>query len=195
MSKAAATRLTILHKAFELIYRNGFQATSIDTILATTQVTKGAFFYHFRNKEDMGLAVINELIYPGMYDGFVKPLAAAQKPADDIYNLMKHLLLTAPVFQAQYGCPAVNLVNELAAVNDTLHEALLAIMSQCQQAMQAGIRRGQALGTIKEEVDPHQVATFIMVGYSGIRNMGKLFGPACYHTYLRELKRYLGELS
>ena len=60
MSKAAAIRHTILHQAFELIYQNGFHATSINTIIATTQVTKGALFYHFKTKEDMGLALINE---------------------------------------------------------------------------------------------------------------------------------------
>ena len=43
MSKAAATRLTILQKAFELVYANGYQATSIDDILIKTAVTKGAF--------------------------------------------------------------------------------------------------------------------------------------------------------
>ncbi|RAJ08805.1 TetR family transcriptional regulator [Chitinophaga skermanii] len=52
MNKAAATRLNMLQKAFELIYVKGFQTTSIDDILATTQVTKGAFYYHFKNKDE-----------------------------------------------------------------------------------------------------------------------------------------------
>jgi hypothetical protein len=43
MKKSAATRLMILQKAFELIYAKGYQTTSIDDIIATTKVTKGAF--------------------------------------------------------------------------------------------------------------------------------------------------------
>lgn len=43
MNKAESTRLTILEKAFKLIYEKGYQTTSIDDILATTKVTKGAF--------------------------------------------------------------------------------------------------------------------------------------------------------
>jgi TetR/AcrR family transcriptional repressor of nem operon len=62
MKKAATTRLTILQKAFELIYVKGYQTTSIDDIIATTQVTKGAFYYHFKNKDEMGLAIINEIL-------------------------------------------------------------------------------------------------------------------------------------
>ncbi|GAA6766408.1 hypothetical protein AAFH68_23500 [Flavobacterium sp. CGRL1] len=50
MSKAVNTRLTILHKAFELIYTKGYQTTSVDEIIATTQVTKGAFYYHLKIK-------------------------------------------------------------------------------------------------------------------------------------------------
>ena len=49
MGNAAATKYVILEKAFELIYEKGYQATSIDDIIAKTKVTKGAFFYNFKN--------------------------------------------------------------------------------------------------------------------------------------------------
>ena len=52
--KAAATRLNILQKAFGLVYQNGYRTTSVDDIIATTQVTKGAFFYHFKHKDGNG---------------------------------------------------------------------------------------------------------------------------------------------
>jgi AcrR family transcriptional regulator len=58
MKKSAATRLMILEKAFELIYAKGYQTTSIDDIIATTKVTKGAFYYHFKTKDEMGLLLL-----------------------------------------------------------------------------------------------------------------------------------------
>ncbi|WP_312076739.1 TetR/AcrR family transcriptional regulator [Chryseobacterium sp.] len=64
MKKSEATRLNILQKAFELIYVKGYQTASVDEIIATTQVTKGAFYYHFKTKDEMGLAIINELMIP-----------------------------------------------------------------------------------------------------------------------------------
>jgi TetR/AcrR family transcriptional repressor of nem operon len=195
MSKAALTRLTILQKSFDLVYRNGFQVTSIDDIIATTQVTKGAFFYHFSNKEEMGLAMINEIMYPGMYDVLVKPLLDSTDPAADIYLMMKHLLLEAPFFDVKFGCPAVNLIDEMASVNDSFRRVLNKLFIECQGAIQASIMAGKSLGKVREEVDPEQVACFVMAGYSGIRNMGKLAGKACYHTYLHELAGYLKRLS
>ena len=62
MSKAAATRHDILEKAFQIIYTKGYQTTSVDEIIAATKVTKGAFYYHFRNKDEMGVAIINEIV-------------------------------------------------------------------------------------------------------------------------------------
>ncbi len=52
----------ILEKAFGLIYSKGYQTTSIDRSLPPPKVTKRSFLYHFKNKDEMGLAIINELM-------------------------------------------------------------------------------------------------------------------------------------
>jgi TetR/AcrR family transcriptional regulator, transcriptional repressor for nem operon len=195
VSKAATTRLSILQKAFDLIYQRGFQATSIDDILATTQVTKGAFFYHFKNKEEMGLALINEVMYPGMKAAFSGLTDSSSHPVEAIHRMVQHALLHDPFFRVEYGCPAVNLIEEMAPLNDSFHQALSRLVNQWQQAIQACVSQGIASGKIRQEVSPGQVANFVIAGYSGIRNMGKLLGPACYHDHLKELKNYLDKLT
>jgi len=112
MKKAEATRLMILQKAFELIYVNGYKATSIDHIIATTQVTKGAFYYHFKTKDEMGLAIINEILKPTLTGSFIKPLQSEENPLEAIYNLMYSLLLKNEFLKPEYGCPASNLTQE-----------------------------------------------------------------------------------
>lgn len=191
MSKAATTRLTILQKAFYLIYRKGYQATSIDDIIATTQVTKGAFFYHFKSKEEMGLAMIHEIMYPGMYASMIKPLLDADDPLDEIYEMMKALLLKNPFFEVKYGCPAINLIDEMAPLNEAFRKALLQLIVQWQEAIKNTLLIAQKKGKISKELMPEQIALFVSSGYSGIRNMGKIFGKTCYKTYLNELKKYL----
>jgi len=74
MKKSETTRKDILTKAFQLIYARGYQATSVDDILATTRVTKGAFYYHFKNKDEMATAIIEEIIKPTMISSFIEPL-------------------------------------------------------------------------------------------------------------------------
>ena len=196
MTKAAETRYLILQKAFELIYTKGYQATSIDDIVATTAVTKGAFFYHFKNKDDMGLAVIKEIMIPFAGESFVQALKNTSDPAKAIYSLMKILLLENPLLTLKYGCPAGNMIQEMSPRSPAFQKALTELSSQWQKVIEESIRSGKKAGTVRASVNGKQVAYFIMSGYWGIREFGKLQSTkACYNMYLSELKRYLKTLS
>jgi TetR/AcrR family transcriptional regulator, transcriptional repressor for nem operon len=52
------TRAKILESAERLVLAQGFSATSIDQIIAPVGLTKGAFFHHFRSKNDLARALI-----------------------------------------------------------------------------------------------------------------------------------------
>lgn len=54
------TRKKILTESRALVLENGFSGTSIDQILARTGITKGAFFYHFKTKNNLAKALIEE---------------------------------------------------------------------------------------------------------------------------------------
>ena len=195
MSKAANTRLSILHKAFELIYAKGYQATSVDDIIAQTKVTKGAFYYHFKNKDEMGIAMIHEVLYPGMHESLITPLLKAKHPTSEIFKMMKVLLQENDFFTIPYGCPAVNLIEEMGGTHSAFRKALSKLLKEWQKALQQSIEQGKKTGEIRKEVNAQQVALFITTGYGGVRNLGKLFGAACYSVYLKELKNYLNGLK
>lgn len=195
MSKAAATRLNILQKAFELVYKNGYRTTSVDEIIATTQVTKGAFFYHFKNKDEMGIAMINEVMLPGLYKDMVLPLINSNDPITEIYASMHTLLLENPFFIVKYGCPAINLVEEMASYNETFKTALSKLTNQWQEAIATALEKGKIMGTVRQDVNTAQAALFILSGYGGIRNLGKIYGKEIYTGHLNQLKSYLNSLS
>ncbi|CAM4147665.1 TetR/AcrR family transcriptional regulator [Zobellia nedashkovskayae] len=196
MTKASNTRHTILEKAFDLIYKKGYQSTSIDEIIATTKVTKGAFYYHFKTKDDMGVAIINEIVKPNMHDAFIIPLQNSSKPVEDIYLMTKALLLETPFLKLEYGCPASNLTQEMTPWNSKFSEALNELVLAWQTAVENSIKRGIEKGKINSAANPKQVALFIISGYWGIRNFGKVsHSTDCYYLYLEELKYYLKNLS
>jgi AcrR family transcriptional regulator len=195
MSKAAATRNHILENAFKLIYLKGYQATSIDEIIATTAVTKGAFFYHFKNKEDMGLAMIKEVMYPGMVPYMIDVLGRTDDLVEDIYNMIEALLLYNPFFKVEYGCPAVNLIDEMAPLNESFRKALMNIMVEWQAAIEKSLIMAQANGRLSPAFEPKQIALYITANYSGVRNIGKVFGRASYVEFLKQFKIYLETLK
>lgn len=196
MKKSEATRQNILQKAFELIYTNGYQTTSVDEIIATTQVTKGAFYYHFKTKDEMGLAIINERMRPTFKNTFIEPFQSDVDPLDTIYNLMHHLLMENEDLKVEYGCPASNFTQEMAPWNIEFTKALNELSLEWEKAMIGAIEKGKKNGKIKSDINAKEVTVFVMSGYWGVRNLGKLENSkGVYLVYLKGLKSYFDTLK
>lgn len=196
MSKSTDTRANILNKAFNLIYVNGYQSTSIDEILAMTNVTKGAFYYHFNSKEQMGLAIINEIIFPEIDQSFILPLKDTDKPVKDIYKMVRTILFDVPFFKVENGCPLANLIQEMGPLNLDFGIALNGISNRCIKALKEALKQGKKAGKIRSDTHVDEISYFILSGYWGVRSLGKLHASKdCYAMYLEEFKRYLKSLQ
>jgi AcrR family transcriptional regulator len=57
----AGTRQALVRAARQRFGSLGFAATTLDDVVADAGVTKGALYHHFKNKEDLFLAVYEEL--------------------------------------------------------------------------------------------------------------------------------------
>src|SRR5262249_14981328 len=57
--RARKTRENLLREATRLFTARGYHDTKLDDILRAAGVTSGAFFHHFRGKEDLGFAVLD----------------------------------------------------------------------------------------------------------------------------------------
>jgi TetR/AcrR family transcriptional repressor of nem operon len=58
LKRGTATREKILDIAKSAVLAKGFQATSIDEIIAEAGITKSGFFYHFRDKNELARALV-----------------------------------------------------------------------------------------------------------------------------------------
>ncbi len=57
-----ATRQKILDAGEQLLLQHGYGGMSIDQVLATAGITKGAFFYHFKSKNDLAQALLERYV-------------------------------------------------------------------------------------------------------------------------------------
>lgn len=177
------------------MYIKGYQSTSIDDILSSMQVTKGAFFYHFKNKEEMALALIKEVMYPGMKKMLVEPLEQSVNPIAAINLMMANLLNDKVHFNVKYGCPMVNLIEEMSPLNQAFNNSLKQLTVQWVNAIKSCLENGQKAGTVKNEIDASGVAGYIVSGYAGARNMGKIFGTKSYDAFLEQFKIYMNNMA
>lgn len=60
--EASETRLAILQSALDTFYEKGYTRTTFDEIAKRIGYTKGAVYWHFRNKPDLVTALINDYI-------------------------------------------------------------------------------------------------------------------------------------
>lgn len=194
MDKAEKTRGEILSKAFELIYQHGYQATSVDKIISTTQVTKGAFYYHFKNKDEMGIAVIKEVIVPKLEEHLLNPLKGAHDPISKIYEIFERKLMNDPEINIDFGCPTNNLVQEMSPINLKFHKTLRNVLDKWMKVIEQALEDGKKQKMVKPGVESEGAAAFIVASYEGLKSIGKIYGKNIYISYLSQLKTFLESL-
>lgn len=59
--EASARRAQIIEAARGLFFSRGYEATSVNDILAQVGISKGAFYHHFKAKEEVLLAITQEM--------------------------------------------------------------------------------------------------------------------------------------
>ncbi|MCZ7562454.1 MAG: TetR/AcrR family transcriptional regulator [Burkholderiales bacterium] len=93
------TRERILDVANDLVLRQGFTATSLDQILERAGVTKGAFFYHFKSKEDLAYALFERYL-AGEAQVLEATLRRAEKLTSDP---LQQVLVGLGFFEEMFG--------------------------------------------------------------------------------------------
>src|SRR6266508_6488652 len=86
------TRRRILNAAFVEFYRTGFQGGSINHIVDQAGTTKGALFHHFDGKNDLGYAVVEEVIRPLIKARWLDPLASSSDPIADLKRTLRQFV-------------------------------------------------------------------------------------------------------
>src|SRR5215813_6135890 len=142
------TRVRLLQAAFREVYRYGFQSAGIDTILAATNVTKGALYYHFENKEALGYAVIEEVVAELHRDTWLRPLQRSKDkdPIEALIGIVQ--AIPARPRDVKGGCPLVNLAQEMSLLDEQFRKRLERIFQAWQEAIATVLREGQSTGTV-----------------------------------------------
>jgi len=159
------TRQRLLQSAFREVYRTGFQSAGIDTILAATNVTKGALYYHFDSKEALGHAVVEEIIAKMTHEKWLVPLRQGKNPVDTLIGIVQATSVRPE--DVRGGCPLVNLAQEMSPLDEQFRKLLEKIFRAWQEGIATALRRGQSQGTVRRDLVPDDAAGFLIAMYEG----------------------------
>ena len=162
----------MLQAAFREVYRYGFQSAGIDTILAATDVTKGALYYHFESKE-VWQWIIEEIVATFPRDRWLLPLQRS-KDKDPINALIGIVqAIPARPSDLKAGCPLVNLAQEMSQLDEQFRKRLERIFHAWQEGIAMALRRGQHQGTVRRDLVPEETASFLIAMVEGYEVLAK----------------------
>ena len=165
--KSRDTYTDLIQAGTEIIAQQGFSATGIDAILKAARVPKGSFYHYFKSKEEFGLAVIDafaerleQRLQTFLDDPEVSPL-------DRIRNFLENALARFQQTHCTKGCLIGNLGQELADVNERFRSRLEEVFALWKDRFADCLKEAQAKGQLSADLDPGQVAGFILASWEG----------------------------
>ena len=167
------TRQLLLDAAYEEIYQHGFQAASLDNILARTGVTKGALYHHFKNKQALGYAVVDEVIRPQIREAWIEPLLSADDPIAGLKAVYLRAREERGELACQCGCPLNNLAQEMSPLDEGFRQRIHSAFQSWQQGISQALRHGQVTGTVRADLDTDKTATFLLASLEGTVGLAK----------------------
>lgn len=84
-------RQTIVDAAVQLFERDGYEATSVNKIMARIGMTKGAFYHHFQNKEEI-LITIHDIFIQQELDALTRIESEQEDPREALAQTVEMII-------------------------------------------------------------------------------------------------------
>jgi AcrR family transcriptional regulator len=166
------TRERLLQAAFREVHRTGFQSAGIDTILAATNVTKGALYHHFESKEALGYAIVDEIIAKLVHDRWLRPMLGNGDPIDILIGNVRRLPVRPQ--DIRESCPMLNLAQEMSPLDEQFRKRLERLFLAWQGGVATLLRKGQSQGTVRRDLNPDETASFLVAMVEGHATLAKV---------------------
>lgn len=126
MPKAQTARDKLLDAAMSLIREKGFSAMTVDDLCARAGVTKGAFFHHFKSKDELGVAAAEHW---SAVTGALFERAPYHDPEDPLDRVLAYIEFRRALLQGdipEFTCVVGTMVQETYRQSPAIRDACAA---------------------------------------------------------------------
>jgi TetR/AcrR family transcriptional repressor of nem operon len=198
MSQTAArpakpdAKMKLLEAALSVIRTKGYSATTVDELCAAAGVTKGAFFHHFKNKDELGVAAA---AYWSETTGAMFASAPYHDHADPLDRVLGYVAFRKSMLKGgvpDFNCLAGTMVQETYATAPAIREACDRSISGHAATLEADIRAAMRDRGLRTGFTPKSLALHIQAVLQGAFILAKAKGGAAIAAEsLDHLTRYL----
>ena len=171
----------------------GYQNTSLDDVLRESGVGKGNFYYHFRSKEDLGYAILDQLV-ARFLERTLEPCFSdvAAPRMDQIRCFLDQVLQAQRERNCVGGCAMGNLASELSDVHEGFRARLASVFTGWRKRLTLALREAQERGEVVTPCDAEAIGQFLVAGLEGAILLSKVSKDiGVMEQCVRELKQYL----
>jgi TetR/AcrR family transcriptional repressor of nem operon len=177
-SQKPSAKDNMLAAAVSVIRSKGYAATSVDDLCAAAGVSKGAFFHHFKSKEDLAVAAAERW---SQMTGDLFAAAPYHKHADPLDRVLGYIdfrksLLTGEL--PQFTCLVGTMVQETYASNPAIRDACARSISNHIAKLEQDIRAAIAKHRISPSWTAASLALYTQAVLQGAFIIAKAKGNA-----------------
>jgi TetR/AcrR family transcriptional repressor of nem operon len=184
----------ILQTSVKLLHRQGFHNTSVDQIISEAMVSKGNFFHHFKNKEELGFAVIESIRTELAKDLATLLSNRNQTPLKRLFSDLEQALSDSG--KIRKGCPLGKLAQELSDIHEGFRKKICEIFEMWTGAVERVFEEAKLLGELKQDVNCHSLALFWIANSQGAMLLAKSQDDtAAIQSQLDHMNAYLKGLK
>jgi AcrR family transcriptional regulator len=168
--RARRTRERILETAAGAFARDGYEGTSLNQVIRESGFTKGAFYFHFRSKEELALATFRfkqEQIVARL-------LAAAEEEADAVAELRAIIGARARLYAEDPSARCILRLGAELGARASPESEFARFQELTIETFARIVRRGQAEGTMRTDVSPRHTGEAIFAAMIGADRVSRL---------------------
>jgi len=186
------TKTKLLDAGMQVIRCKGYAATTVDDLCREAGVTKGAFFHHFKSKEDM--AVASAAHFGAMAEGLFSH-AGYRDLADPLDRLLGYVDFRKSILRGEvsnFTCLLGTLVQEAYETNPAIRAACDQYISAHAATVEADIAEVMRVRGMVPGWSASSLALYIQSVLQGSFILAKAkHGPAVAADCIDHLRRYL----
>ena len=166
------TREALLAAGIAEFSEHGLDTPSLDGICARAGFTRGAFYVHFKDRDDFTVAVMERVL-----GAFFDAVIATGNAATDLRHTVQRFAaalagVASPTQRNGPSLPFRGMVQfhrllEACARSGALRQRHVQLVEEAIARVAQAISAGQRAGTVRSDVDPRQVATVLAAIASG----------------------------
>jgi AcrR family transcriptional regulator len=190
-AKGEATRAFLLRTAARVFAERGYAGTALSDLIAASGLTKGAFYFYFPSKAALALAVLRD--QQERWLGQVSERVLSAGTAVEQFRALAPVMLD--LVASEPGAWSITRLTRDMAEDPATAAEVVKPMAQWVDFVADIVRRGQAGGDFRAQLDPHAVAAVLVGAFDGLKALTDVLDPTAQaNTVFRQRVQVLLDL-